>query len=181
MKKKLIITIVFFYSIFGFAQVKDSLRDIILNTSLSREEYIGNQIKLYEDSLISKPKETRFIFNPCFDLNGSFWEDIHHPTTKSYRWEIVKQINNESLLKELLLLSNTKLDDKCKCKNSKDIPLINYSFKGLLKKRYKELKKNPRCAKSPTLSNNKNQLLGGDVPKVLVCFNERILQKKNKM
>lgn len=139
MKNLLIFVFLIFFN-FNYSQITDTLNVIIPNIKLSKEEYINNQIRLYTDSLNAKPQKASFIFNPCFDMEGSWWENIHHPTTKSIRWEIIQKIKKKSL-KKILKSNDIRLRKYCTCKDAKDIPLIDKSFYDLIEKRYKELKK----------------------------------------
>jgi hypothetical protein len=141
MKNIFIILILLFFQNIS-SQIKDTSQVVVQNIKLSKKDYVDNQIKLYVDSLNFMPEKTSFIFNPCFDLNGSFWKNMHQPTDESIRLKIVQNIYKKSSIKKILKSNNRALKEKCNCQDSKNIPLINESFYTLFEKRYKELRKN---------------------------------------
>ncbi|SHN46125.1 hypothetical protein [Chitinophaga sp. CF418] len=142
---RVILFIVFFFKVSGLlAQVNDTFVTVSPGLHLDRLKEKKEQILTYADSLNSYTQGALpvFLFDECFDTQASLWHDLHSPV--SLRWKILKKVNNKAALKRILNTDDNRLDKKCSYGDRKesefDIPMIDRSFRQLIRKRYDQLK-----------------------------------------
>jgi hypothetical protein len=101
------------------------------------------KIKTYADSINSytSGELPQFLFNECFDLDGSLWKGFHSPV--SLRWDVLNLVTNKIALKKILDVHDKKLEQKCNYSKGTNpeivIPLIDKSFYQLILERYQKL------------------------------------------
>lgn len=119
-------------------------RKSIIGFTVSMEKEKEDSLRVYSDSINTYKGgiSPYFLSDECFDLRRALWPEIH--PSVSLRWQILKNVNNRKALKLLLKTNDNGLKHKCTGEKKPfpltEIPMSEYSFYDLIKKRYKEMK-----------------------------------------
>lgn len=142
--KILLILILVFNTYCLSAQNKLDSTIIETHFQIDRVKERQRKIDIFSDSInnYNGGNVPCFLYNECFDLNAPLWRGFH--SNVSLRWEVLQRVNNKKALKMLLKSANEKkLNKKCSLINKDNqedyIPLIDKSFRALIRKRYKEM------------------------------------------
>ncbi|MBW8687909.1 hypothetical protein [Chitinophaga rhizophila] len=130
----------------SLAQDIDTCLTVSVGLRIDRIKGRQKQIITYADSINNYMRGAlpRFLHDECFDTNVNLWDNFHAPI--SLRWKVLEMVNNRIALKSILEKDDRKLDKKCSCQRRKEIgfniPMMDSSFRQLIKKRYDQLSTN---------------------------------------
>lgn len=111
-----------------FSGYRDSLGGQYFDRSIQLQPYVDsiNSIDFSSDTL----HIPYFIFDECFDLQPTLWEDLHSPV--SLRLYIIERISSISQIEKLVVGLKNK-EHFNPCKTDYRIPFREKSFTDLLK------------------------------------------------
>jgi hypothetical protein len=123
---------------------QDDVKKSLIGFTVSMEKAKEDSLRVYSDSINTYKGGILpyFLSDECFDLRRSLWPEVH--PTVSLRQEIFKNVNNKKALKLLLKTNDKELKQKCSDEKEpfplSSIPMSEYSFYDLIKKRYEEMR-----------------------------------------
>ena len=128
-----------------FAQNKSDSVTPETHLRIDRVKERQRKINMFADSInnYNGGDVPGFLCDECLDIQTNSFFGFH--SGLSLRWEILQRVNNKKGLKMLIKADDKKLNKKCALMNAENygdgIPLIDKSFRDLIRKRYKQLKR----------------------------------------